>query len=580
MLGNKRLPYIGLFVLVLGLILVLTISGLAQTATPVLDPTKAPGDTAVPKETAEITASPVVTTEVTVSPTVTEEVTASPTVTEEVTASPVVTTEVTVSPVVTAEVATSSEVTRTEEAAIAGEAEASEPIMAEDVKSVELTVYNQNLGLVKEVRTLELAKGENEVRYTDVASDIEPTSVHFVSLTDPEGTRVLEQNYEYDIVSSHRLLQKYVDEQIALSTKQGDVYTGTLLSGQDDVILATEQGIKIVRLAQIQEFSFPALPEGLITKPTLVWLLEAGEAGEQDIRVTYLTNGINWRADYIAMLAGDEEALSLTGWVTVDNRSGATYRQAKLKLVAGDIHRVQQVTYMLEVAEKAMPRAVAPPAVEERAFFEYHIYEVKRPVTVRDRQTKQIEFVGAAQVAADKVFVYEAFPRPYLRSGRAITDPDYGVQTSKKVQVRLEFANKEESGLGIPLPKGVIRVYQEDIDGGAELIGEDTIAHTPKDEELSLYLGDAFDIVGERTQTSFRKLGEHSLEESYEITLRNHKEEDVVVRVIEHLFRAQDAEIIESSEGYEMLDATTLKYEIEVEADAEAKITYIVRYRW
>jgi hypothetical protein len=461
----------------------------------------------------------------------------------------------------------------------AGETLVTPSLFLGEGNGVELTVYNQNLALVKEVRTFDLEAGSNEVRYADVAAEIDPTSVHFVSLTDPEGTVVLEQNYEYDVVSSRKLLLKYVDKEIALRTKDGAVYTGTLLSGADDVILQTPDSIKVVKLAQIQELSFPALPEGLITTPTLVWLLKAQEAGEQDVRVTYLTRGIDWRANYIAVLAADDEALGLTGWMTIDNQSGATYRDAKLKLVAGDVHQAPQAEYALGRADAVLLKAVAVPEVEERSLFEYHIYEVKRPVTVRDRQTKQIEFVSAPQVTAEKYFVYSASP-PYMRLGTLLTDPNYGVWTGAKVQVRVEFANSEGDGLGLPLPKGIIRVYKEDADGGAEFVGEDAIDHTPKDENVSLYLGNAFDIVAERVQTRFRQLGERSVEETLEITLRNHKEEDVVVRVIEHLFRAKDAEIIESSMGHKMLDASTARFDVPVEADGETKVTYTVVYRW
>ena len=464
--------------------------------------------------------------------------------------------------------------------AIAADTGELRPTLAQESEEVQLTVYNRDLGLVKEIRTLALDEGENEVRYSNVPSRIEPASVHFTSLTDPEGTVVLEQNYEYDLVNTRKLLQKYVDKEIALSAQQGSVYTGTLLSGADDAILATADGIKVIRLEQIQEFSFPQLPEGLITKPTLVWLLVAGKAGEQQVRVTYLTSGIDWRADYIALLAPDDESLSMTGWVTLDNNSGATYKGARLKLVAGDIHRAPEVGYVLEMAEKGAERALAAPPVEERAFFEYHIYEVKRPVTVRDQQTKQIEFVAAPEVDAAKVFVYEASPPFSPRYGAAITDPDYGVRTDKKVQVRLEFANREERGLGLPLPQGTIRVYKEDVDGGAELVGEDSIDHTAKDEEISLYLGNAFDIVGERVQTRFRQLADRVIEKSYKITLRNHKTEDVSVRVIEHLFRSRDAVIVASSAEYEMLDASTIQYEVEAKADGEAEVEYTVRYRW
>jgi hypothetical protein len=460
-----------------------------------------------------------------------------------------------------------------------GEADEARPA-TQEAGTVELTVYNQDLGLVKEVRTIELAEGANEVRYTDVASRIDPTSVHFVSLTDPAGTTVLEQNYEYDLVSSQKLLQRYVDREISLTAQDGTVYTGMLLSGADDVILDTGEGIIVVRLDQVQEFSFPRLPEGLITRPTLVWLLQAAAPGAQDVRVTYLTSGISWRADYIAMLAPDDASIALNGWVTVDNRSGATYRDARLKLVAGDIHRAPRNEMMEDARVYAAPMPMASPQVEQRDFFEYHVYEVARPVTVADRQTKQIEFVSAPEVAVEKVYVFEASPRFYP-SSRPITDAGYGAQGETKVQVRLELTNSQEAGLGVPLPMGVVRVYKEDAGGGAELVGEDAIDHTPRNERLSLTLGNAFDLVGERVQTGFRTLGERSVEESYEITLRNQKEnEAVTIRVIENLFRWREAEVTESTPNFTQVDASTIRFDVRIAAGGEAVVRYTVRYRW
>ncbi|MHB0858479.1 MAG: DUF4139 domain-containing protein [Anaerolineae bacterium] len=448
-----------------------------------------------------------------------------------------------------------------------------------DANSIELTVYNQGMGLVKEVRTLDLQRGVNEVRFSNVAAQIDPTSVNVISLSDPQGTTVLEQNYEYDLVDSLKLLLKYVDQEILVRTVDGQEYTGTLLSGRDDVILATDDGIRILKLAQVQEFSFPTLPEGLITRPSLVWLLQAARRGSQDVRVTYLTNGMGWRADYVAVLAADDASLALNGWVTLDNNSGASYRDAKLKLVAGDLNRVAQSDMLYEKVEREMAAPTVVAGVEERSFFEYHLYEVQRPVTVKDNQTKQIEFVTAPQVAVEKVFVYEPAPFFFAHYG-IVDDPGYGVQSDKKVQVRLQLTNDEDNGLGVPLPRGTVRVYKEDIDGGAELVGEDSIDHTAKDEDLSLYLGDAFDVVGERKQVRFRKLDEKSIEESYEITLRNHKAEAISVRVIEHLFRASDASVTESSDDYTMLDAHTAQWEKRIRANGEVTLTYTVVYRW
>lgn len=449
---------------------------------------------------------------------------------------------------------------------------------AEPAPGIELTVYNQNLGLIKEVRTLNLLAGSNEVRFTDVPSAIDATSVHFQSLTAPGDTVVLEQNYEYDIVGSRKLLSKYVDREITVTTTQGDTYAGTLLSAADDIILATEDGIKIVRTEQVLEYSFPTLPQGLITRPTLVWLLQAAEAGPQDVRVTYLTGGLNWQADYVALLSDDDAALSLTGWITLENQSGASYENAKLKLVAGDINRVKEAEQMLYMADGMRAMATPTPQVEERAFFEYHLYEVQRPVTVKDQQTKQIEFASAPKVTAEKVFILPGGGYPWW--GSVYSDPGYPESGALKVQVRLRFVNDEQSGLGIPLPKGRVRVYKEDVDGGAEFAGEDAIDHTPRNEKLSLYLGDAFDVVGERVQIDFRQIDKREIEETVQVTVRNHKDEDIQVRVIENLFRAQDATVTEASEGYTQLDANTIEFVLNVPADGEAQVTYTVDYRW
>ncbi|MDY7039995.1 MAG: DUF4139 domain-containing protein [Chloroflexota bacterium] len=448
-------------------------------------------------------------------------------------------------------------------------------------EGVELTVYNQNVALVKDRRTMELKLGTNEVRFSDVAALIDATSVHFLSLTDPGGTAVLEQNYEYDIVGSSKLLRKYVDQEIGLVTEDGTTYTGTLLSGADDIILQGDDGqVTVVKLDSVREFSFPALPEGLITRPTLVWLLRAAEAGAHDVEVTYMTSGVNWRANYIIVLADDDKSLDLTGWVTLDNRSGASYEDAKLKLVAGDIHRAAEPGRVAVAEEYGAVMPTPAPQVAERAFFEYHLYEVQRPVTVKDNQTKQIEFATASGVPAEKFFVYDGAQMGYYGYYSPVTEPSYGTATNTKVMVMLEFENGEDQGLGIPLPKGTVRVYKRDVDGAELLVGEDSIDHTPKDETVRLYVGDAFDIVGERIQTDFKKLGERSLEESFEITLRNHKNEAVEVRVVEHMYRWSEWEIVEESAEHTKTDAQTIEYRLQIPANGEETVTYTIRYRW
>ena len=465
--------------------------------------------------------------------------------------------------------------------ALAGIGQGPAPAAAQ-TEGVELAVYNQDLALVKDHRSLDLTKGLNEVRFADVAAMIDPTSVHFGSLTDPQGTAVLEQNYEYDVVGSAKLLQKYVDQEISLVTEDGQKYTGTLLNATEDAILQSADGkVTVVKVNQIKEFDFPALPEGLITKPTLVWQVESAQGGTQDVEVTYLTNGINWYANYVAVLADDDASLDLNGWITLDNRSGASYENAKLKVIAGDINRAATDGYA-EMSKQVYEALATPaPQVQERSFFEYHLYEVQRPVTVKDQQTKQIEFVTGSSIPALKFFVYDGSQMGYWTYYAPVQDSGYGTTSNEDVQVMLEFTNGEKEGLGVPLPKGTIRVFKKDVDGSTLLIGEDTIDHTPKDEQIRLYIGDAFDLVGERVQTNFRiDTDKRFMEESYKIILRNHKDEDVEVRVTEHMFRWSQWEILEESLKHEKLDAQTIEFRVPVEASGEATVTYTVRYEW
>jgi hypothetical protein len=453
-------------------------------------------------------------------------------------------------------------------------------------KSVELTVYNQDLALVRENRQVTLDRGHNEVVYSDVAALMDPTSVAFKSLSDPENTVVLEQNFEYDLVGSSALLEKYIDQQIVVQAQDGTTYSGTLLSGAGDVILQTEDGsVVVLKYDQISTYSFPALPEGLRTRPSLVWLIGADKSGPHDTEVTYLTNGINWRADYVLQLNQDETLFDLDGWVTLDNRSGATYEEATLKLVAGDINVVQEQVFARAMAEEAFEMPAAAPAVEEREFFEYHLYQVTRPVTVKDNQTKQVEFTNASSVPVTKFFVYDG-GSPRFYPGARYQDAGYGAfGGDRDVTVMLEFRTDAESGLETQLPAGRVRMYQEDVDGSPLLVGEDQIDHTPKDETVRLTVGTAFDVVGERVQTDYRSLGRDSAEESYRITLRNHKAEDIEVRVVERMFRGSDWEITDEQldgqpASHKELDSNTVEWLVPVPADGDVELTYTVRYVW
>lgn len=452
---------------------------------------------------------------------------------------------------------------------------------------VAVTVYNQGTALVQDRRTFTLNEGVNTVNFTDVAALIDATSVSFKSLTDPDGTFVLEQNYVFDLVNSDALLQRYLDETIEVTTVsetgEDSVFVGQLLSGRNDEIILRQENdqVVVIRAGSVRDIRFPELPEGLITRPTLRWLVSSSQSGAQQVELTYLTGGISWTADYNVLLATDNASLDLNGWVTLSNTSGTAYQDAQLKLVAGDVNRVQPEMRAFDGADLEFAQAApAPAGVAQREFFEYQLYEVQRPVTVGSNETKQVEFVTGANVPAITYYVYSS-SQPYYNYGYAITDQYYGQMGITDVQNYLEFTTGEENGLGADLPAGRVRVYQEDVDGAALLIGENYIDHTPEGEDVSLYLGNAFDLVGERTQTRYQLVSSNVLQETYEIKLRNRKDDETVeIRVPEHLFRWSNWEILSASTDYTQLNSNTIEFRVLVAPGEEKVITYTVQYSW
>jgi hypothetical protein len=434
---------------------------------------------------------------------------------------------------------------------------------------VSVTIYNQDLGLIKDVRELEFQKGRSVIRFTDVASQIDPTSVHFKPINSSDKVSILEQNYQYDLVSSTKILQKYIDREIELftasegPTQEGKSYKGKLLSySNDNVTLRESNGaIRIVRLDEVRDLYFPTLPEGLITKPTLVWLLDSQVSGKKKAEVSYLTSGINWHAEYVAVVDQRDQNLELAGWVSVDNRSGASYEEAKVKLIAGEVHRVAEDRVAPRLAKGYVAEmAAGVPQFEEKAFFEYHLYTLLRPATIKDNEIKQVSLFPSTGVQVKKIFTYD------------------GARYEDKVRVELEFKNSEAAGLGMPLPQGKIRVYKEDVDQALEFVGEDKIDHTPKDEKVRVFLGNAFDIVGERQKIDFKKISEDVSQETYQIKLRNHKEEAVEVVVVEHLWSYTNWEIREFTLPYEKKDASTIEFKVQLDKDQEVLLNYTVRY--
>lgn len=449
-------------------------------------------------------------------------------------------------------------------------------IFAEEKESVEVTIYNQNFAVIKDKRFLNLNENINEIKFQDVASTIEAETVHFKSLSFPESCVIQEQNYEYDLVSPLKLLSKYIDKRVKIVMSDGAAYEGRLASfdGQNLIIVNETTGLlnMVGRSENIRDISFPELPEGLITKPTLVWEIFCNKPGKHLTEVSYMAGGVNWNADYVAVLDKADKKIDLNGWVTLDNKSGATYKNAKLKLIAGDVRRVKEYEAPIETADETYysRRKLAEKTFAEKPFFEYHMYTLEDIVTVKDNQTKQLSLLTAGDIPVDKILVFESRSDSYS-------------DLREKAKVMLEIMNSKENKLGIPLPKGKVRVYKKDDDESMQFVGEDRIDHTPKDEKIRLYIGDTFDIVGGRRRTNFKEGPGffRSIEESYEISLRNHKEEDVEVVVVEHLYRYSNWKITTSSNDYTKKDAQTVEFKVKVpKGQEETKVTYTVKYWW
>ncbi len=455
---------------------------------------------------------------------------------------------------------------------------------------VRLTVYNDNYALVKDRRMLDepLKAGINLIRFRDVASTIDATSVYFRSLTDALAS-VVEQNYEFDLVNADKLLRKYIDKPITAHTADGQVYEGTLMSfDQRQLVLAKdrEKGpiFMVERGENIKRIQFSSLPEGLLTRPTLVWELATGKEGKHTVEVSYIANNIRWRADYNLVLNPDDTKIDVSGWVTLENNTGTAYKDAAVKLLAGD-PRIDFRNFNFGFGQdyyKIMMTKLAPTTQKgddvSRAFGEYRMYTLPEATTVNNNQIKQIELINTPGVAVTKTFLYDGAKMQWQWIGW-YEDPGFGREENKKVNVLIEIENRADRNLGIALPKGKCRVYKKDTDGALEFIGEDQIDHTSRDERVVLYIGDAFDIVGERKQTDFRKISRTVFEEAFEIKVRNHKKEAVTVKVLEKLYRWSEWEIIKKSSDFEKLNSRTVIFPVEIKPDGEAVVTYRVRYR-
>lgn len=427
-------------------------------------------------------------------------------------------------------------------------------LFGQEQKSVSLTAYNNNLGVVHEIRSIELNKGINKITVSNVAELIDPTSVH-INLK----AKVLEQNYQYDLVSMEKVLNKYLNQNIQLLSSNGELIEGKLLSafGNQIVLQKKDNGLLMIPNVDKYTFSVNSLPEGLITKPSLLWLIESKQAAKEDAEITYQTRGVNWHAEYVAVLNSNDSAIDLNSWISLENTSGATFKDAKLKLVAGNVNIIQPQPRFTGM-RKDMVMAEAADQFSEKEFFEYHIYDLQKPTTISNNETKQISLFEASGVNVVKKYIYSN-------------------QSNNKVNVFIEFDNSDKNNLGMPFPKGKVRVYKSD-GKNSEFIGEDIIEHTPKNEKIKLRLGDAFDLVAEEIQKENKRITDRVSEQVWEIKLKNRKNENVVIDVERYL--GNNWEIKTSNMEYVKKDSGRIVFNAAVKANSETTITYTVRYNY
>jgi hypothetical protein len=452
-------------------------------------------------------------------------------------------------------------------------AEAAEKVVsrAAERSEVFVTVYNTNLALVREVRGIDLPKGEVTVEFEDVAKEIRPETVA-IKAVDKAGLDVLEQNYEYDLLTPARLMDKY--EGLSLKLVKENPKTGEerktsalLLSNQGGGVFKTSDGITF---GDVGRPVLPELPDNFVTHPTLRWMLLSQKAGKRQVEAAYLTGGISWKADYVLVLDKKDKTADLKGWVTLDNNSGATFERANLALVAGDVNQAQQ--QYPRGSTVYMKTKAAGGGFQEEGLFEYHLYTLERPTTIADRQQKQVSLLEAAGASVKRVLKVRG---RYLQLQGALGP---GNEPKQDVEAYIEFINSKKQGLGMPLPAGVVRVYKADSRGGQQFLGEDRIDHTPKDEKVEIKVGNAFDVVAERRQTEYRRVSDRVHQSEWEIKLRNHKKEKVTVQVEEAM--SGDWEVLKSSHKSERKDASTLRFEVDVQPGGETVVTYRVQTRY
>lgn len=446
-----------------------------------------------------------------------------------------------------------------------------------DQADLALTVYNSNIALIRDVRQLQLPTGTFRLKFMDIAATVNPATVHFRSVNEPDKVGVIEQNYEYDLLEPSKLLNKYVGKEVTIvrtymenNTTKYEEIKATLLANNNGPVWKI--GNDIVTGSFGESYRFPEVPPNLYDRPTLVMSLENSGSRKQTIEASYLANNLSWNADYVLTVARDDKAADLDGWVTLTNNSGTAFHNAKLQLVAGDLNRLPQAYAANALVAREMAPAPKAPQFQQENFSEYHLYSLGRRTSVEDKETKQISLLEGTGVPVEKMYVVNGQNFYYHNAqnpGSPLKDP---------VQVFYKFKNEEKGGLGIPLPAGNVRVYQKDSKGGLLFIGEDHISHTPKDESVTVKIGNAFDVVSERKQTDYKKIAERVYEMEYSITLRNHKDTPITVEVNEPI--GGDWEMLSSSYPATKTAAFAAQFHVPVKANTESVLTYRVRVHW
>ena len=450
----------------------------------------------------------------------------------------------------------------------------------EDQEEVAVTIYNEQLALIKDSRQIKLIQGFNKLAFRGVSAQVRPETALLRSIDHPNGFRLIEQNFDFDLLTPHKLLEKYVGNKVRVVKTHpttGDEKT------EEAIVLSVNNGV-VLKVGSRIETGYPGriiydeVPDNLRDKPTLVISLESGTSKKQNLQLSYLSRGLGWKADYVAELDASDKFIDLTGWVTLTNQSGASYKNAKLQLVAGDVNQVRQEMDMRQrnmVGKLSVAKTAAPAMVEE-GLFEYHLYTLQRPTTILNNQTKQVSLLSATKIPIKKEFLLLGQDYYYRSS--------YGQIGQKlKVGVFVEFENKEDANLGIPLPKGVVRVYKNDKVGNAQFVGEDRIDHTPKNEKIKLKLGDAFDITADKKQSKFKKANaigkyNHAYTASFEILLKNAKDKDVDIVVREPI--PGDWKMKSESHTHKKVAAGTAEWKIKVPAEGKTKLSYDVLVRY